>query len=128
MQRTMVLLTGIISLLLLPGCASRAVIADLENDKAIIQLTGSDLSVADAEAQKGCNIHGKYAQRISYICKGSYCSRKDVLYACIEGSALRGPALQEITSQESPPHTRTSGPPKTTPLSWSDRAMREGLR
>lgn len=128
MLRTVLFHIGLVSLLLLPGCASRAVIADLENDKAIIQLTGSDFSVADAEAQKGCNIHGKYAQRISHICKGSYCSRKDVLYACKEGSALRGQALQEITSQERPPQTRTSGPPRATPLNWSDSAMREGLR
>lgn len=128
MQRTMVLFIGLVSLLLLPGCASRAVIADLEDDKAIIQLTGSDFSVADAEAQKACSIHNKHAQRVSYICMGSYCRQKNVLYACKEGSAPRGQVLQETISQKRPPHTRTSGPPKTTPLSWSDRAMREGLR
>lgn len=78
----MVFHIGLISLLLLPACASRAVIADLESDKAIIQLNGSDFGVADAEAARGCNIHGKKAQRISTTCVGNYCSQKNVLYAC----------------------------------------------
>lgn len=83
MQRTMVFhIIGLISLLLLPACASRAVIADLESDKAIVQLRGSDLRVADAEAARGCDIHGKRAVRISTSCLNNYCTKKNILYAC----------------------------------------------
>lgn len=79
MQGTMVFLIGLISFLLLPGCASRAVTLDLESDKAIVQLFGSDYSVANAEAARACNIHGKMAQQISYVCTDQYCMKKNVL-------------------------------------------------
>ncbi len=69
-------------LLLLSACASRAVIADLESDKAIIQLSGSDFVLADEEATRACRIHGKGAQRISHTCRDDYCISKNVLYAC----------------------------------------------
>ena len=83
MQRTVALLIGLISLLLLPGCASRAVIADLESDKAIIQLRGNDFNVADAKAEEACGIHRKRAQQVSHTCVGGgYCYTKNVLYAC----------------------------------------------
>ena len=82
MQRTMIFHIGLISLLLLPACTSRAVIADLESDKAIVQLSGNDLGVADAEAAWGCDIHGKGAYRISTNCIDNYCFTKNILYAC----------------------------------------------
>lgn len=134
MLRTVLFHIGLVSLLLLPGCglfSSHAVIVDLESDKAIIQLSGSDFSIADVEAKRGCGIHGKYAQKVSHFCVDKSCGTKSVLYACKEGkegSVLRDQAIQETISQERSPHTRNSGPPKATPLSWSDRAMREGLR
>lgn len=69
--------------LALAGCATTATIADLEEDKVIVQGTGGDLSVIDAEANRGCAMHGRVAQRISYTCLDGYCIRKSYLYACI---------------------------------------------
>lgn len=71
---------------LLAACTVRteATIADLETDKVVVQaLGGNDLTVIDAEAQRGCRIHGRRAQRISYTCVDLYCSRRDYLYACM---------------------------------------------
>lgn len=83
MLRKVVFYIGLISLLLLPACIrNNAVIADLESDKAIIQLSGADFSVADAKAEEACGIHSKRAQQVSHTCIDRHCMKRNVLYAC----------------------------------------------
>lgn len=69
---------------LLMGCATKAVISDLETDKVIVQATGSDMSVITAEARRGCAIHGRVPVQISYRCLDAYCIKTEYLFACKE--------------------------------------------
>lgn len=65
------------------ACGTTAVISDLEEDKVKVQADGDDQSVINAEASRGCAVHGRQPQRISYICQNMYCTRKEYLYACV---------------------------------------------
>ena len=67
---------------LLAGCQTRAVIADLEEDKVIVQATGNDMSVIRAKAREGCAIHNRYPVEISFNCLDGYCMQKNYLFAC----------------------------------------------
>ena len=64
------------------GCATHAVISDLEDDKVVVQASGNDMNVIDAEAQKGCAIHDRTAVAISSTCADYYCTVRHYLYAC----------------------------------------------
>ena len=81
------LLAPIVCLLAVSGCASDAVIADLETDKVIVRAgaAAKDETVM-AEAQRGCSIHNRTAKAISSSCLGQYCTYKDHLFACMEKS------------------------------------------
>ena len=68
--------------LLVAGCATRAVISDLEEDKVIVQASGNDMSVIMAEARRGCRIHNRRPVQISYTCMDKYCLGKQYLFAC----------------------------------------------
>ena len=69
--------------LALSGCATHAVISDLEDDKVIVQADGNDMKVINAEAEKGCAIHGRDAVgSISSTCADYYCTIENHLYAC----------------------------------------------
>ena len=68
---------------LITGCATTAVISDLESDKVLVQGSGGDMSIINAEARRGCAIHGKTASAaISWTCVDQYCMTKRYLYAC----------------------------------------------
>jgi hypothetical protein len=71
-------------LVLLSACGTSAVVSDLEEDKVKVQASGGDISVIDAEAGRGCAVHGRQPQRISYNCLDGYCIRKEYLYACVK--------------------------------------------
>lgn len=66
------------------GCATRAVIADLESDKVIIQVSGGrDMGVVNREAMKACSIHSRVAHGpLSMRCLDEYCIVAQYLYAC----------------------------------------------
>ena len=66
----------------LSGCATRAVISDLEEDKVKVQATGNDMSVIMAEASNGCSIHDRKPISISNRCLDNYCVTKEYLFAC----------------------------------------------
>jgi hypothetical protein len=78
MKRTMVLIVALVA----TGCATRAVISDLEEDKVKVQASGGDMNVILAEARKGCSIHGRSPVQISYTCMDGYCIQKEYLFAC----------------------------------------------
>ena len=44
---------------LITGCATTAVIVDLEDDKVIVQGSGGDMVVINSEARKGCAMHDR---------------------------------------------------------------------
>ena len=67
---------------LLTGCATSAVISDLEEDKVIVEARGNNAAVIDAEARRGCAIHGRTAVPISKKCIDEYCIRAQHLFAC----------------------------------------------
>jgi hypothetical protein len=66
----------------LTGCATHAVISDLEEDKVKVQANGNDMSVIMAEANGGCSIHGRKPVAISNRCLDGYCINKEFLFAC----------------------------------------------
>jgi hypothetical protein len=65
------------------GCATTALVADLEQDKAVIQATGGDMRVINREARNACAIHNRDAQGpLSKRCVDQYCITAQYLYAC----------------------------------------------
>lgn len=68
----------------LVGCATNAVLADLEDDKAIVQVNSfaKDKEVIRETAEKGCAIHGKEAVPVSWQCVDANCVRARYLFAC----------------------------------------------
>lgn len=70
--------------ILLYGCGTSAVVTDLEEDKVKVQANGGDIKVIDAEAERGCAMHDRQPQRISYHCLDGYCMQKEYLYACVK--------------------------------------------
>ena len=83
-RTTIAALAALGTTLMLTGCQTRAVISDLEDDKVIVQAVGGDMAVIDAEARRGCSIHGRRPVQISYTCMDDYCFKKQYLYACKE--------------------------------------------
>lgn len=77
-----VVLLALAGTAVLIGCVTRAVISDLEEDKVVVDATGRDRNVIDAEATKGCAIHGRLPVPISSRCLDEYCIRSAYLYAC----------------------------------------------
>ena len=75
-------LLAVVTAGLVVGCATNAVISDLEEDKVIVQASGGDMSVIQAEARKGCAIHNRAPVEVSYRCLDGYCMRKEYLFAC----------------------------------------------
>lgn len=85
-------------IVLATGCGIPAtpVINDLESDKVIVQTVTDDIFTTaatreslDAEANRGCGLHGKVAISVSYTCRpvdptnsfsDSIC---EYLYACV---------------------------------------------
>ena len=83
--RTVVAAVG---LLTLTGCVAPAVIADLEEDKVIVQ---SGLGTTDDQiwikAQQGCSLHGRTPIELSVRCvdPGDFgCTVKNHLFACVK--------------------------------------------
>ena len=68
--------------LCITGCSTTAVISDLQTDKVIVQANGSDMTVIEAEARKGCAIHRRQPVPISKRCLDHLCSQTAYLYAC----------------------------------------------
>lgn len=73
---------GFFAVTCIAGCGTTAVISDLQTDKVIVQAKGSDMSVIEAEARKGCAIHRRQPVPISNRCLNHFCSQTAYLYAC----------------------------------------------
>ena len=81
MKQVLLLLAG----LALAGCATRAVISDLETDKVKVQHNNQpDDTLVMKTANDGCRIHNRYALAISSRCLDQYCINKETLFACKE--------------------------------------------
>lgn len=77
---------------LLAGCATQAVVADLTTDRVIVQAIGTDMEVIGAQARQGCAIHGRTPVPISHRCLNQYCTQRAYLFACrAEGEGGAGP-------------------------------------
>ena len=66
------------------ACAGEPVIADISQDKVIIQQNGAKEEVALAKANEACAMYKKRAQPLSYRCADGYCIQRLLLYACRE--------------------------------------------
>lgn len=69
-------------LLVVSGRATQPAIADLEEDKVLVEAWGSENAVIVEEAQFGCAIHARRAVPLSSWCLEAVCS--DCLFACQE--------------------------------------------
>ncbi len=69
---------------LLAACGPQpAVISDINDSSVkVLQYPRTSQQAVRAEANRGCQTYGKVAQPLSYQCMDSYCSVKQVLYAC----------------------------------------------
>lgn len=72
--------------LILAGCQGRAVIADLEEDKVIVQhnTAAEEDGTLMRTAREGCRVHGRTPVAISSSCLDNYCINKRSLFACKE--------------------------------------------
>lgn len=70
--------------LLVASCAGEPVIADISQDKVIIQQNGAKEEVALAKANEACAMYKRRAVPLSYRCADGYCIQRLLLYACRE--------------------------------------------
>ena len=70
--------------LILAGCATQAVISDLETDKVKVVASGNDGTVIMAAARKGCAVHKRTPVSISRRCLDNYCINVEYLFACVQ--------------------------------------------
>jgi hypothetical protein len=77
-----ILVVAIISPLVNTACATKALIADLETDKVIVEAEGSNMSLIEEEARKGCAIHNRSPIAVSKKCLDGFCRRAAYLFAC----------------------------------------------
>ena len=76
-------LAVVVTVLILAGCKSPAIIADIETDKVIVQQDlFTPMDAVFAEAERGCALHGRRAQPISTRAAPNYV--KLHLFACVE--------------------------------------------
>ena len=80
-----VMAVALVGFAVLAGCISDpAIIADLEEDKVIVQsgIGTTDGMIAN-EAQRGCSMHGRRAVSVgTYTCLDDYCFGKRHLFVC----------------------------------------------
>lgn len=77
--------TGILALLgalLLVGCAGHPVVADISQDKVILQGNNAPQEELLAKANESCAMYHKKAQPLSQRCGDQYCIQKYYLFAC----------------------------------------------
>ena len=67
---------------LLLGCAGHPVVADISQDKVIIQGNGAPPGELLALANESCGMYKRRAQYMSERCGDGYCIQKIYLYAC----------------------------------------------
>ena len=68
--------------LALGACASSAVTSSADGDSARVELTGKNIVLADLEAGRACAAHQKAPERVSSSCIDTFCTRKEMVYAC----------------------------------------------
>ncbi len=70
----------------LSGCATRAAISDIGEDKVKVIASGNDQSVILAEANRGCSNYNRYAVQMSWRCLDGYCIQEEYLFVCKKSS------------------------------------------
>ena len=66
------------------GCAGEPVVADISQDKVILQGNGATRESLTAKANESCAMYKKRAQYMSERCGDGYCIQKIYLFACRE--------------------------------------------
>ena len=77
-----ILLIAISFSLVSTACTTKALIADLKTDKVIVEADGSNMSIIEEEARKGCAIHNRSPIAVSKKCLDGFCRRAAYLFAC----------------------------------------------
>lgn len=70
--------------LMLAGCAGEPVVADISQDKVILQGNGANPDQLMARANESCAMYKKRATALSQRCGDQYCIQKYYLFACRE--------------------------------------------
>jgi len=81
-MRALIATTTIIALAL-AGCATRAVVSDVNDSAVHVQVNGDPNDpVVKQQAESMCQRYGKHAQPVSWRALDGYGINKDVLFTC----------------------------------------------
>ncbi|HZQ01390.1 MAG TPA: hypothetical protein VFB13_17730 [Reyranella sp.] len=81
MQKSVVL-AMLSAALLLAACSGEPVVADISQDKVILQGNGAKPEQLMAKANESCSMYHRHAQALSQRCGDEYCIQKYYLFAC----------------------------------------------
>jgi len=70
--------------LIVASCAGAPVVADISQDKVILQGNGASPDQLQAKADESCAMYKKRATPLSQRCGDQYCIQKYYLFACRE--------------------------------------------
>ena len=73
---------GLAAAVMLTGCAGEPVVADVSQDKVILQGNGASPQQLQAKADETCQMYKRRAQPMSQRCGDQYCIQKIYLFAC----------------------------------------------
>ncbi len=74
----------VVSALAVGSCAGQPVVADISQDKVILQGNGASPDQLLATANESCAMYKKRATPLSQRCGDQYCIQKYYLFACRE--------------------------------------------
>lgn len=66
----------------LSACADPPTFQDISADRVIVMSNGSDASVVQAEAMRGCAIYNRNPVLMSKTCTDDFCMQRRYLFAC----------------------------------------------
>lgn len=69
---------------LLIGCAGQPIVADVSQDKVIVQANGASAEQLQAKADETCTMYHRHAHYMSTRCGDGYCMQKYMLFACTD--------------------------------------------
>lgn len=69
--------------LLLGSCSGQPIVADISQDKVILQGNGASPELLQAKATETCAMYKRQATLMSHRCGDQYCIQKIYLFACV---------------------------------------------
>ena len=78
---------ALFAVILLAGCAGQPTVADIGQDKVVIQGNNAPQEQIAAKASESCAMYQRVAKPMSYRCGDGYCIQKLYLFACLPPEA-----------------------------------------